>query len=84
MDMKYHFQPNQANYVIIEEETSNNSYIKKIKYNLDWVIQNLDYSTILNNFIYLFEIVDNYFIFTNVKKRGEIGLFPKSFFKISS
>lgn len=75
------FQPNQANYVIIEEETSNNSYIKKIKYNLDWVIQNLDYSTILNNFIYLFEIVDNYFIFTNVKKRGEIGFFESHFLR---
>lgn len=75
------FQPNQANYVIIEKEISNNSYIKKFKYNLDWVIQNLDYPTILNNFIYLFKIVDNYFIFTNVKKRGEIGFFESRFLR---
>lgn len=75
------FQPNQTNYVIVEKETSNNSYIKKFKYNLDWVIQNLDYPTILNNFIYLFEIVDNYFIFTNVKKRGEIRFFESRFLR---
>lgn len=75
------FQPNQTNYVIVDKETSNNSYIIKIKYSLDWIIQNLDYPTILNNFIYLFEIVDNYFIFTNVKKRGEIGFFESRFLR---
>lgn len=75
------FQPNQANCVIIDKETSNNSCIIKIKYSLDWIIQNLDYPTILNNFIYLFEMIENYFIFTNIKKKGEIGFLERHFFR---
>lgn len=76
------FQPNQANYVIVDKEISNNSYIIKIKYSLDWIIQNLDYPTILNNFIYLFEIVEEHFIFKNTQREKEISSLEKLFWGI--
>lgn len=76
------FQPNQTNYVIVDKETSNNSFIIKIKYSLDWIIQNLDYPTILNNFIYLFEIVEEHFIFKNTQREKEISSLEKLFWGI--
>lgn len=76
------FQPNQTNYVIVDKETSNNTFIIKIKYSLDWIIQNLDYPTILNNFIYLFEIVEEHFIFKNTQREKEISSLEKLFWGI--
>lgn len=41
---------------IVRFNYSNNVY--EVKYNIDWIKENIDYPTLLNNFIYLFKYVD--------------------------
>lgn len=76
-DCKVSFQSNQKKSIIINRKKINGDYIIEIKYNLDWINNNLDYPTLLNNFIYLFEFTDNNFIFTNINYKNEFGFFEK-------
>ena len=50
-----------------------------IIYNYDskWIKKNLDYPTLLNNFIYLFCFVDRQMRFTNVSKINKMSIFEK-------
>ena len=49
----------------------------KFAYNLDWIEENKDFSTLLNNFIYLFEFVDNQMRWTMVSKINEMGVLER-------
>lgn len=49
------------------------------KYSVKWLEQNPDYATLLNNFIYLFDYVDDNFRFTNTSKREDLGIFERNF-----
>lgn len=50
-------------------------------YDLNWIEENKeDYSTLLNNFIYLFGYVDSQMRFTLVSKPSYMGIFEKSIF----
>ena len=51
----------------------------KISFNLNWIKNNLDYPTILNNFIYLFGYVDSQFRWNCVTKKRDLGLFETIF-----
>ena len=42
-------------------------------YSLPWITENLDYPTLLNNFIYLFEFVDKNFRMTSLSKQNQLG-----------
>lgn len=46
-----------------------------LSYNLDWIKENNDYATLLNNYIYLFEYVDNQMRWVNTAKKSNLGLF---------
>lgn len=47
-------------------------------YDLNWIKENKDYPTILNNFIYLFEFVDSQCRIDFVNKESESGIFESS------
>lgn len=60
---------------IIEQE---NSGIIKCSYSMKWIKDNLDYNTLLNNFIYLFHFVDFQMRITLFSKKAELGLFEST------
>lgn len=64
-------------------EFSEKKHILKYSYDIKWIHENKDYNTILNNFIYLFEYVDNQARVTLVSKKSELG-FSEKFFGIKS
>jgi len=51
--------------------------IIEINYSEDWVKDNLDSATLLNNFIYLFQYCDKQFRLSMVSKTNDLGLFEK-------
>lgn len=51
----------------------------QLTYDIDWFENNLDYPTILNNFLYLFEMFDIWFRSSLVSIRSEIGVFEADF-----
>lgn len=50
-----------------------------LSYNLDWIKDNSDFPTLLNNYIYLFDYVDKQMRWSNVSKKSHLGLFEGSF-----
>ncbi len=48
--------------------------VTKYKYSSSWIENNLDFPTLLNNFIYLFYYVDKQMRFVNVSKLSEFGM----------
>ncbi|MDU0895113.1 MAG: hypothetical protein E7A85_07640, partial [Anaerococcus sp.] len=57
-------------YVLID---TSDMFEPKFIYDRKWIAQNLDYPTILNNFIFLFEFTDSYFISNFPSKDYEIS-----------
>lgn len=51
----------------------------KITVSCDWIKNNLDYPTLLNNFIYVFSLVDGEFRIRNISKPAMFGLFERIF-----
>ena len=49
----------------------------RYSYSRKWIKENLDFPTLCNNFIYLFELVDNFFISTSYSKKSSLGLFEE-------
>jgi len=58
--------------IIIEKEQE---LIYRYSYSSDWIESNLDFPTLLNNFIYLFQHVDRYGRCTFPAVRSELGVF---------
>lgn len=59
----------------VEYSLNKNNLDIELSYSLKWIKENLDYPTILNNFIYLFEFTDFQFRFTHISHRStRIGL----------
>ena len=46
-----------------------------LSYSLEWIKNNNDYPTLLNNYIYLFEYVDGQMRWTSTAKKSHLGLF---------
>lgn len=57
----------------VEEAYSNNIF--SCTYSREWIEENPDYPTLLNNFIYLFGYVDRYFRCVFVSLKSELGIF---------
>jgi hypothetical protein len=53
--------------------------ITRLTYSYNWIKENLDYNTLFNNFIYLFEFIDEQGRITLVSKHCEIGAIERSF-----
>ena len=68
------FAENQEEPII---EQDNNGIIK-CSYSMKWIKDNLDYNTLLNNFIYLFHFVDFQMRITLFSKKAELGLFEST------
>jgi len=49
-----------------------------VSYSRDWIKQNQDYPTLLNNFIYLFEYTDTQFRVQHVSKTSQMGIFERT------
>ncbi len=62
---------------IKEEQIEPGSYLRKISYSKEWITNNLDYPTLLNNFIYLFEYVDKYSCCQFLSKPNELGVIER-------
>ena len=54
-----------------------NDYDYKMIYDINWIYNNPDYPTLLNNFIYLFEFVDGYYRSTFPSLQSQLGVFEK-------
>lgn len=52
----------------------------KCTYDLNWIKDNLDYPTLLNNFIYLFLYVDMQMRITFTNKKSNLGIFERFMF----
>lgn len=50
----------------------------KITYDINWIIDNMDYPTLLNNFIYLFEYTDMHFRCNFVSVLSQLGVFERT------
>lgn len=70
------FVKNQDNAV----ETSKENDLHIFSYSLDWIQENLDFPTIMNNFIYLFEFVDRQIRLLCASKECDLGIFERSIF----
>lgn len=56
----------------------NNDY--KITYDVKWLLENLDYPTILNNFRYIFEQFDDCWRSSLVSVKSQLGIFERTLF----
>ena len=59
---------------VIISNSKGGLFVKYI-YSEEWIENNLDYPTLFNNFIYLFEFVDRQFRLSFISKPTELGLF---------
>lgn len=58
-------------------EESFNDNIVSCAYSREWIEENRDYPTLLNNFIYLFKYVDRYLCCTFVSLENELGVLER-------
>lgn len=56
-------------------KVSEKDNVYSYNYDKNWIKENLDFPTLLNNFIYLFEFVDKQMRFVNVSKKSQMGIF---------
>lgn len=47
-------------------------------YNVNWIIENLDYPTLFNNFIYLFGFVDSQYRWQHISKKSMLGVLERT------
>jgi hypothetical protein len=67
------FSDTQKEEVIYSQKGNN----IEASYSTQWICDNLDYSTLLNNFIYLFEYVDLHMRILAVSKKSQLGVFER-------
>lgn len=71
------FKPN----LTVEKYEKYEEHTLKYEYDSNWISENLDFPTLLNNFIYLFDFTDNNFRSSYVYKSNESGIFEDIFNK---
>lgn len=60
--------------------TNNDEYSLSASYSTRWIQENMDYATLWNNFIYLFDFVDHQTRCTFVNKHNKMGVMEKMLF----
>ena len=68
------FLANQIEPVVFNNEGQN----LEVSYSSNWIKENLDYPTLMNNFIYLFDFVDRFFRINHVNKTSELGVLERT------
>lgn len=71
---RIYFDDNQEEIEKITKKDNETTYA----YSGKWIIENLDYETLLNNFIYIFDFVDPFFRIKLVNKKAELGVFERT------
>lgn len=61
------------------KEAKTDGSTRHLTYDIDWLESNLDYPTVLNNFLYLFEMFDIWFRSSLVSVQSEVSAFEASF-----
>lgn len=61
------------------DEPSQNKATVELTYGTSWIKENLDYPTLLNNFIYLFNFVDEQFRYQHVSNISKLGVLERTF-----
>lgn len=61
----------------LEVEASSDGLVTKFSYSRRWLEDNLDYPTILNNFLYLFEFTDRRMLLTMPSFEAQRGVFER-------
>ncbi|WP_202882528.1 hypothetical protein [Gracilibacillus saliphilus] len=79
MATKVEFSESQKENVSLEMK----NHELNASYSIKWIKENMDNSTLLNNFIYLFEFVDLHMRFTLVNKFNNMGVFERYIFTTS-
>ncbi len=64
--------------LVSAKRLENNDY--QITYDVKWLLENLDYPTILNNFRYVFEQFDIFWRSSLVSVKSHLGIFEKTLF----
>lgn len=67
-----------------KEECLKNEGIYEYIYDINWIKENLDYNTLLNNFIYVFEFVDLEMRLNLISQKKDQSIFENIFFGNSS
>lgn len=49
-----------------------------LSYDVDWIIDNLDYPTLFNNFIYLFGFVDGQYRWQHISRKNMLGVLERT------
>lgn len=62
---------------VIEGVCKNENIIYKLSYSKQWIDENLDYPTLCNNFIYLFEYVDAHYRCTFLSNSADLGIMER-------
>lgn len=60
-------------------ETSMDGFVLKLSYGRRWLEDSLDYPTILNNFLYVFELVDDHLLLTLPSYRSQLAVSERFF-----
>lgn len=63
----------------VNDDFKNNKFNRAIQINEDWLNNSLDFNSILQNFIYVFQLVDNRFRFGAIPTRESEGVLERSF-----
>lgn len=67
-----------------KESYSENEGIFEYVYDINWIKENLDYNTLINNFIHVFEFVDLEMRLNLVSQKKESGIFERIFYRNTS
>lgn len=59
-------------------EHSEKNHIYSSKYSREWIEENQDFATLLNNFIYLFEFVDRFFRCSFTSLKSDLGVLERN------
>lgn len=68
-----------SRYTCVESLVTHENGVTHLVYSYNWIKDNLDFNTLLNNFIYLFEYADEQMRITLTSKNSEAGITEKIF-----
>lgn len=83
-EIEIHITKLENKLINIDHKKEDNIYITTIKIDKKWLSESLDYNTILQNMIYIFQLVDCRFRFSAIPNNESEGVFERSLGPIDS
>lgn len=77
MDFSYDVEIDFRDNELVKEYKKTDQFGFKITYDIKWINDNIDYPTLLNNFIYLFEYTDIHFRCKLISFQNQMGIFER-------